>query len=253
MNENVVEVKGITKEFTVYGGMDHSVKSFFVNPFRKINKRKFLALDNVSFNIKKGEFVGLIGRNGSGKSTLLKVLSSIYEADGGEFNVYGRLVPFLELGVGFHPDLTARDNIYLNGTILGMTRKYLNSKFEEIMEFSGLWDFIETPLKRLSSGMQVRLAFAVGIQSDADIFIWDEVLAVGDLEFQQKSQKKFAELKEKGVSVILVSHDMDEIKEYSDRVIWLDKGVIKMEGDPKSVVSEYISSYDKNEDKGKVE
>lgn len=239
----LVEVKNLVKEFNLLQGMNYSIKSLFVNPLRRPVRKRFRALNGVNFTINKGEFVGLIGHNGSGKSTLLKIMADIYYPTSGKVTVRGKLVPFLELGVGFNPDLSARDNVFLNGTILGMTRKYLESKFDEIIDFADIREFVETPLKNLSSGMQVRLAFSIAIQSKADIYLWDEVLAVGDLEFQDKSRRKFEELRKQGVSVLLVSHDIDEIKSYSDRVIWLDHGQIKMEGDTNKVVDAYIAAY----------
>lgn len=235
----LLKVENLYKKFSLIRGRGYSVKSFFVQPFKRLPRETFVALDHVNLEINTGEFIGLIGHNGSGKSTLLKIISGIYDQDGGEMDLNGKLVPFLELGVGFNPDLSVRDNVYLNGTILGMTKSYLVEKLQEIIEFAELEKFLDTPLKNLSSGMRVRLAFAIAIMSKADLYLWDEVLAVGDIHFQEKAQQVFRDMKSQGTSVLLVSHDMDEIREFSDRVIWLDGGKVRMEGDAQEVVDAY--------------
>ena len=194
---------------------------------------------NVSCVFQQDDHIGVIGRNGAGKSTLLKLINNIYEPDEGTIEVSGRLVPFLELGVGFNPELSAADNIFLNGTILGITRKQIRAKFKEIVKFAGIGKFINLKLKNFSSGMNVRLGFSVAMQSSGDIFLLDEILAVGDYQFQQKTKRVFKRLKRLGRTVIFVSHDLLSIKRNCDRVIWLNRGRIMAEGDPETVVNRY--------------
>ncbi|MBN2016427.1 ABC transporter ATP-binding protein [Candidatus Dojkabacteria bacterium] len=248
-----VKVDNVSKEFLVPTEIQTTFKSYFLNPFRKIPKKKFTALDNINFSVKKGEFIGIIGENGSGKSTLLKLLASIYLPDKGKIETHGKIVPFLELGVGFNPDLSGRENIFLNGTILGMHREYLESKFNEIVNFAEIRKFIDMPLKNYSSGMQVRLAFSIAIQSNADIYLLDEVLAVGDRAFQQKSIKVFEKLKQNKKTVFFVSHDLPSIREFCSRVIYLKDHKIKKIGDPDSTVDQYIyqDSTEEIEENGK--
>jgi lipopolysaccharide transport system ATP-binding protein len=200
------------------------------------------ALKDVSFELKKGEALGIIGRNGAGKSTLLKMLSKITSPTSGWLKIIGRSSSLLEVGTGFHPELTGRENVYLNGTILGMRKKEIDKKFDEIVEFSGVRKFIDTPVKRFSSGMNVRLAFAVAAHLEPEILIVDEVLAVGDAEFQMKCLGKMNSVARGGKTVILVSHNMGAISELCSRVLWLDEGRLKMDGPSADVVSEYMHS-----------
>lgn len=238
-NKTILKVENVFKTFKVPHENVNTVKSLFLNPFREIKHTKFIALEDVSFDLKQGEFLGVIGRNGSGKSTLLKLIAGIYEPDEGQIHVDGKIVPFLELGVGFNPELTAKENVYLNGTILGMSKKFLNNKYEEIMAFADVKEFEDMPLKNFSSGMYVRLAFAIAIQSNADIFLLDEVLSVGDSRFQDKSRAKFKELIRNGATVIFVSHDLSSIEEYCDRSILLEKGKVIYFGETKKALHLY--------------
>ena len=207
--------------------------------FSNDGKRKLEVLKNVSFKVEKGEFVGILGNNGSGKSTLLKIMSGIYLPNQGKIKVRGILVPFLELGVGFNPELTARDNIYLNGVILGMSRKEVEDKFNSIVAFSELEKFLDMPLKNFSSGMQVRLAFSIAIRSYADIYIMDEVLAVGDANFQKKCFNEFESFRKKDKTVIFVSHDLELVEKFCTRAILINEGQVAIDGTPKEVVKEY--------------
>lgn len=240
-NEYAIEVNDIDKSFMLSHSSVGSIKDFFINPAKyfKGKQEKFEAISDIDFKVKKGEFLGIIGRNGSGKSTLLKLIAGIYTPDKGSIKVNGSLVPFLELGVGFNPELSARENIFLNGTILGMSKKFLEKKFDEIVHFAELEKFVDTEVKKFSSGMLVRLAFSIAMQTEADIYLLDEILSVGDANFRMKSQLKFAELIEKKKTIILISHSMDEIQKYCSRVIYLEKGKIKASGKPSKVVDLY--------------
>jgi lipopolysaccharide transport system ATP-binding protein len=199
-------------------------------------------LREISFQITKGECVGFIGRNGVGKSTLLGLIAGVLKPDSGKIVVKGRVSPLLELGAGFHPDLTGRENIILNGVLLGMTKAEVKAKLDFIVEFSGLKDFIDQPIRTYSSGMVARLAFSVIAHLDPEILLIDEVLAVGDVEFQKKSFQKILEFKEKGITIVLVSHSLDSIVKVCERAIWLENGGIKMDGEAKEVVSAYLRS-----------
>lgn len=239
-----IEVTNVTKRFKVPSERKNTFKSYFLNPFRKTDSHLFNALEDVSFSVEKGTSLGIIGNNGSGKSTLLKIIAGIYLPDSGKAVTRGRIVPFLELGVGFNPDLSGRDNIFLNGTILGMRRSFLEENFDEIVNFAEVGDFIDMPLKKYSSGMQVRLAFAIAIQTDAEIYLLDEVLAVGDQSFQQKSLNKFKELKKQKKTVLFVSHNMSQVREYCDKAILLDDGKIHSFGVTDMVIDDYYRSYE---------
>lgn len=234
-----IQLIEVTKTFLVPKEKMDSLRERLLNFKFRSQTRAFKALNQVNLEVKTGEWLGVIGPNGSGKSTLLKIIAGIYEPSKGRIEVNGQLVPFLELGVGFNPDLSARDNIWLNGVILGMTRKNIREKMETIINFAGIRPFINQKLKNFSSGMQVRLAFSIAIQSPGDIFLLDEVLAVGDYGFRQKSKKVFQQLKHAGKTVIIVSHEFDQIKEYCDRAIWLNQGKIVSFGRPKSVIAQY--------------
>ena len=198
----------------------------------------FLKVKGISFDVHKGEFIGIVGRNGSGKSTLLKILAQIYYPETGSVTVNGTLVPFIELGVGFNPELTGRENVYLNGALLGFSRKEMDDMYQEIVQFAELEQFMDAKLKNYSSGMQVRLAFSIAIRARGDILILDEVLAVGDAEFQQKCNDYFASLKG-GQTVILVTHDMYNVRKFCDRAILIEDGQIQAEGSPEVVAKAY--------------
>ena len=217
-----------------------SIKEYLVQLLqRKIQYEEFWALKDVSFQVDRGEVLGIIGHNGAGKSTLLKVISGILKPTDGQIAVHGTVVPMLELGSGFDFDLTGRENIFLNGAILGYSEDFLKSKYDEIVAFSELGSFIDVPLRNYSSGMVVRLAFSVATVVDPDILIVDEILAVGDADFQAKSKARMLELMGGGTTVLFVSHSLDQIREMCDRVLWLDHGQIKMLGETKTVCDEY--------------
>ena len=229
---------GIEKEF--------SIKQAFVNFFdprkrkNKIkNKGTFLALDDISFNVKRGEVVGLIGSNGAGKSTMLKVVSGVMKPTKGKVKINGVISPMIELGAGFDPELTARENIYLNGAILGYSKKFIEDKFDDIVEFSELRDFLEVPVKNFSSGMTAKLAFSIATIVNPEILIVDEILSVGDIKFQEKSKNKMMELIKGGTTVLYVSHSLESIKELCDRVIWLEHGKMIKMGNTKEICDEY--------------
>lgn len=220
-----------------------SIKEYITKLMRgKIRITEFTALNNVSFEVKKGEVVGIIGRNGSGKSTLLKVIAGILQPTSGTVRVNGTVVPMLELGSGFDYELTGRENIFLNGAILGYTKKYITEKFDEIHAFSELGDFIDMPIRSYSSGMMMRLAFSIATVVQPEILIVDEILAVGDGAFQEKSKKRMLELMSGGTTVLFVSHSIDQIKEMCSRVIWLDHGCIRAIGDTQEICEEYQRS-----------
>jgi lipopolysaccharide transport system ATP-binding protein len=250
--EPIIEVNGISKEYILthrlpYETFRDTLVEIVKKPFRMFQKssvaqkEEFWALKDVSFSVQKGEAIGLIGANGSGKSTLLKILSQITSPTTGEIHLRGRVASLLEVGTGFHPELTGRENIYLNGAILGMTRKEIDNKFNDIVEFSGVEKFLDTPVKRYSSGMLVRLAFSVAAHMEPEILIVDEVLAVGDADFQKKSLGKMDEVtKSAGRTVIFVSHNMDAIKRLCTKCILLQHGKLVMFDETKKVVSAYI-------------
>lgn len=240
MDNNIaIQVKNVSKKFKVpVKGNKNTLQERFLNPFQKTEHREFNALKNLSFEVKKGEFFSVIGPNGAGKSTLLKIVSGIYVPDGGEVQVNGDLVPFLELGVGFNPDLSARENVYLNGTILGLTKKELDKYIDEIFDFAELRDFADMSIKNFSSGMAVRLAFSIAIRVKSDILVLDEVLAVGDVDFQKKCYAYFDKIKG-NKSILYVSHALDSVEKYSDRVLWLKEDKSYVIGEPEKIVNAY--------------
>lgn len=238
--DHAIQIKNLHKKFSIPREKRDTLKENILHFHRRVGKEDFQALDDVSFNIKPGEFIGIIGKNGSGKSTLLKIMANIYKPTSGEVIVNGEVSPFLELGIGFNADLSARENVYLNGIILGLSRKEIDAKYKHIVEFADLHDFMEMKLKNFSSGMQVRLAFAIAATIDADIYLCDEVLAVGDIDFQKKSLNTFADLKKKGKTVVLVSHDLDSIKDFCTKTILLEKGKIVKAGSTHAVVDYYL-------------
>lgn len=249
----VLKVENVRKEFFRGQRPKLSVKEHFLNPFRRVKQEKFVAVDDLSFEIQKGEFFGIIGRNGSGKSTLLKLLAGVLSPTSGEIIVDGKLIPFLELGVGFNPDLTARENVFLNGAILGMTRKQLEEKFDDIIAFAEIEDFIDTQIKNFSSGMYVRLAFAIAMQAEADIYLIDEILAVGDFSFQQKCFNLFRELKEKGKTFVFVTHDLGSVRKFCTRAMYIKNGKQINIGDPEKVIKDYVIHDRQNPKDIKVE
>ena len=221
----------------------NSLKEVFTTAVRgKLRFNEFLALDHVSFNLEKGRTLGLIGKNGAGKSTTLKLISGILKPTEGKIRTYGNIVPMLELGAGFDLELTGKENIYLNGAILGYSKEYLESKYDEIVDFAEIRDFIDMPIRNYSSGMMARLAFSIASVVQPEILIVDEILAVGDVAFQEKSFNRMKELMSGGATVLFVSHDLEKIEEMCDKVIWLDKGKVVMFGDTKDVCDEYKKS-----------
>jgi ABC-type polysaccharide/polyol phosphate transport system ATPase subunit len=234
-----VSAVGVSKAFKLPHRQYHTLKERVLHPFSTRTFDVLQAVDNVSVDIAQGEFFGIIGRNGSGKSTLLKCLAGIYDIDVGVLHVRGRLSPFIELGVGFNMDLTARDNVMINAIMLGLTRKQARARFDDIIAFAELEDFLDMRLKNYSSGMNVRLAFSVAIQVDAEILLIDEVLAVGDARFQQKCFDEFHRLKREGRTILFVTHDMSAIERFCDRAMLLEKGRMIMIGEPATVARRY--------------
>lgn len=235
----VITCESVSKEFRIPVREHTSLRGRILHPFSGARYREFGALDDVSFSVQEGEFFGIVGRNGSGKSTMLKVLAGIYAADTGSIDIHGSLAPFIELGVGFNFELSGRDNVYLNGALLGLSKKQLNERYEHIVAFAELEEFMELKLANYSSGMQVRLAFAIAVESDADILLVDEVLAVGDEKFQRKCFNVFRQRKAAGKTVVFVSHDMGAVKEFCDRAMLLHHGKVVEIGPSRSVAQAY--------------
>lgn len=246
MNDDVmISVKKVSKNFKLPHEKADSIKSLFVNPFDKKRKRFEIqhALKNISFEVKKGEFFGIVGRNGSGKSTLLKIIAGIYQPNNGSIDINGRLVPFIELGVGFNSELTGRENVYLSGALSGFSEREMDEMYDDIVSFAELEPFMDQKLKNYSSGMQVRLAFSVATRSKADVLLIDEVLAVGDAEFQRKCFKYFKDLKKNGKTVVFVSHDMGAVREYCDKAVLIEDSEIIKQGDVCDVASAYTKMF----------
>lgn len=238
-----IRVKNLHKSFKLPTERAWGLKQAIFNRLRGIKGyKKQQVLRGIDFEVKKGEFLGIIGRNGSGKSTLLKVLSGIYVPDKGDVDVYGTLVPFIELGVGFNPELTGRENVYLNGALLGFSNEEVDKMYDEIVEFAELKDFMDQKLKNYSSGMQVRLAFSIAIRARGDILVLDEVLAVGDAAFQKKCNDYFASL-HGNQTVILVTHSMENVTKFCDRAIMIEEGKIACEGKPEKVAKAYLNLW----------
>ena len=237
--DNVIEVHDITKSFKVYYDKGRTLKERLVTPERNKTETRWV-LKGISFDVKKGEAIGLIGKNGCGKSTTLKLLTRIIYPDSGCIELKGRVSSLLELGAGFHPDMSGRENIYLNAAIFGLTKKEIDKKIDEIIKFSELEDFIENPVRTYSSGMYMRLAFAVAINVEADILLIDEILAVGDISFQKKCFEKLKEIKRAGTSIVIVSHSLDQIEKICDRCIWIENGIIKEVGHSKKISEDYL-------------
>lgn len=234
-----ISVEGISKNFRIPHEKHTTVKAAALNLFRRTEYSTLQALKDVSFQVREGEFFGIIGRNGCGKSTLLKIIAGIYVPTHGKIDVNGRVSPFLELGVGFNPELTARENVYLNGAILGLTKREIDEKFDEIIRFAELEDFVDMKIQNFSSGMHVRLAFSIAIRAHAEILLIDEVLAVGDANFQEKCIREFKKFKEEKRTILFVTHGMDMVERFCDRVLLLDRGEKKEIGDPGKVALEY--------------
>lgn len=226
--KTMIEVSDVTMQFRLNNDKILSLKEFVTTALRgKLQYNKFTALEHISFELKRGQTLGLIGRNGAGKSTLLKIISGILKPTEGRVSCYGNVVPMLELGSGFDFDLTGRENVFLNGAILGYSEEFLKGKYDEIVEFSELGQFIEVPIRNYSSGMLARLAFSIATVVNPDILIVDEILSVGDVAFQEKSKKRMLHLMGGGTTVLFVSHSIEQIREMCDRAVWLDQGLIK--------------------------
>lgn len=236
----MIKVENVTMTYKMSYDKVQSIKEYITKLFSKgIKHEEFNALKNVCFEVKRGEVVGIIGRNGAGKSTILKVISGILKPTKGSISVSGNIVPMLELGSGFDYELTGRENIFLNGAILGYSKEFLTEKYSEIVEFSELGEFIDVPIRNYSSGMLMRLAFSIATVVEPEILIVDEILGVGDEKFQAKSKKRMLELMAGGTTVLFVSHSLQQIREMCDRVVWLDGGKVKMIGKAKEVCDVY--------------
>jgi ABC-type polysaccharide/polyol phosphate transport system ATPase subunit len=236
---SAITVSGVSKTFRLPHENRTTLKEHFLHPFRNVTYDENRAVQDVSFDVEHGEFFGVIGPNGSGKSTLLKIVAGIYQPDAGSVHLGGRLSPFIELGVGFDTELTARDNVRINGTLLGLSRRELDRRFDEIIEFAELERFVDQKLKNFSSGMQVRLAFSIAIRVPFDILLLDEVLAVGDAAFQQKCFDSFAQLRADGKTIVLVSHDLATVAEHADRILLMHGGHAEIVGAPPEVLVRY--------------
>ena len=251
MSEAAIKAEGLSKIFHLGAVGSYDLRSTLVNSFQRItggrgrsnghDEQEFWALRDVSFSVGHGQVIGIIGRNGAGKSTLLKVLSHITEPSAGKVSINGRVASLLEVGTGFHPELTGKENIFLNGSILGMTRKEIRRKFDEIVDFSGVEKFLDTPVKRYSSGMYVRLAFAVAAHLEPEILVIDEVLAVGDAEFQQKCLGKMKDVSGQGRTVLFVSHQMNAVRELCEKTLLLHQGEVKAYGNTIEVIKRYLN------------
>lgn len=249
MTQPAIRFENVSKKFVIHHERPRSFQEVAVGLFRNNSSREELwAVRDVSFTVARGEALGLIGPNGSGKSTILKLISRILEPTEGNIEVSGQLSALLELGTGFHPELTGRDNIYLNGSILGLSRREMNAHFDDIVRFAELERFIDIPVKHYSSGMAMRLGFAVAIHVEPDVLLVDEVLAVGDKSFQIKCLDKISELRSRNVTIVFVSHNLDEVRGLCDRVLWLENGEIRQLGSPEQVIDLYRSSVTAKEE-----
>jgi ABC-2 type transport system ATP-binding protein len=242
-----IRVEHVKKNFFLPNHKNNSIKQAITQFFKPKERggRSFSALEDISFNVEKGEFFGILGRNGSGKSTLLKIIAEIYQPTSGKVEHSGKLVSFIELGVGFRPQLSGRDNVYLNGALLGFSKKEIDDMYDDIVEFAELGRFMDQKLKNYSSGMKVRLAFSVAIRARADILILDEVLAVGDAAFQKKCYKYFDQIKSEGKTVILVTHSMSSVRKYCDQAIVIDGGRVVFEGSGEGAADVYDNLFKK--------
>lgn len=239
MTDNAIEVRGLRKEFRLPHERRDTLREHFLHPLQRVEYERNVALDGVSFDVEKGECFGVIGPNGSGKSTLMKILAGIYRQDAGQVFVRGRLSPFIELGVGFDPELTGRDNVRINGTLLGLSKSELERRFDDIIAFAELERFVDQKLKNYSSGMQVRLAYSIAIQVDFDVLLLDEVLAVGDQAFQEKCFDTFERFRDEGKTILFVSHDLESVRRVCDRAALIDVGKMTAIGTAREVVERY--------------
>lgn len=238
MHSSVITFKEVSKKFR--RGQKLLLKEALIDIFMPGKQEDFWALKDVSFDIKKGETVGIIGNNGSGKSTILKLIAGVMYPTKGEVQVRGRISPLIELGAGFHAELTGRENIYLNGTILGLTRKQIDARFKDIVDFSELGDFIDTPVKHYSSGMYMRLGFSVAVHTDPEILLVDEIFAVGDASFQEKCFRKMEEFKGNKVTIVFVTHDLKTVESFCQKVIYINKGIMEDMGEAGKIMGRYL-------------
>ena len=242
----MIKVDNVSMRFNLGIEKNFSLKLFFINLFKPRKKKEkkpdFWALKDVSFDVKRGEVVGFIGSNGAGKSTMLKVIAGVMKPTKGKVEVHGNICPMIELGAGFDMDLTARENIFLNGAVLGYSKKFIEEKFDEIVEFSELKDFLDVPVRNFSSGMTARLAFSIATVVDPEILIVDEILSVGDISFQKKSEAKMRSMIGGGTTVLFVSHSLNQIEKICDRVVWLNHGQVVKIGPAKEICREYYDS-----------
>jgi ABC-2 type transport system ATP-binding protein len=238
--DKIIELENVTMKFRMTTQKVDSIKEYAIKKIkRQLHYVDFIALDNISFSVNKGDVLGLIGLNGSGKSTTLKIISGILKPTSGRVTVKGNISPLIELGAGFDYDLTARENVFLNGSVLGFSHAEMEKKMGEIIEFSELYDFMDTAIKNFSSGMVARLGFAIATNIHPEILIVDEILGVGDFLFQQKCEKRINDMMSGGTTVIIVSHSIEQIERLCDKAVWLDKGHVRMIGDVHSVCGEY--------------
>jgi len=242
-DENVIEVHDVSKKFKIYYDKSHNLKEKLLR-HEKSKYEENWVLKGISFEVKKGEVVGLIGKNGCGKSTTLKLLTRIIYPDQGTIEIQGRISSLLELGAGFHPDLSGKENIYLNAAVFGLTRKEIDQRVDDIIQFSELGEYIQNPIRTYSSGMYMKLAFSVAINVNADILLIDEILGVGDVSFQKKCFEKLLEIKESGTTIVIVSHSTNQIEKICDRSIWIENGVIRQEGIPKEIHKVYLETME---------
>lgn len=241
---DIISVEHVSMQFRLASEKVDSLKEYFIRTIKnQISFESFWALQDVSFNLKKGDALALIGLNGSGKSTILKVIAGVLKPVKGSVTVRGSVAPLIELGAGFDYDLTGSENIFLNGALLGRSRAEMESYYDDIVEFSELQDFMNTPVKNYSSGMVMRLAFAIATIGTPDILICDEVLAVGDFRFQQKCYKRIQAMLDKGTTLLFVSHNMEQVEELCNKVVWLEKGHVKMFGDTQDIIGIYNEAY----------
>ena len=244
MSERIIELKNVTMEYTLYHHLTGGLKNFILNfpsSLREFKKHRFTVLNDISFSVKKGESVAIIGRNGAGKSTVLGLIAGVLKPQKGSIITKGRISPFLELGAGFHFDLTGRENIILNGVLMGLYKKDVMDKLDEIVEFSELGEFIDQPIRIYSSGMLTRLGFSVAAHLEPEILLIDEVFGVGDAAFIEKCAHKIEEFRSNGVTMVVVSHNPEDVKKYCDRVVWIENHTIKGIGEPDEMLNLYAN------------
>jgi len=244
MNKAIIQCTDVRKDFPIYHHFTGGIKSFlfhFPTAIKEMRRSRFTALKNISFEVSSGETVGIIGKNGAGKSTILGLLAGVLKPSSGQVTVAGRIAPLLELGAGFHPELSGRENILLNGILLGMLKREVEEKIDSIIEFSELEKFIDQPIRTYSSGMLARLGFSVAVHCEPDILLLDEVLSVGDQDFQKKCIEKMLGFKRSGKTIIFVSHSAQQIEEICDRVIWIEKGKVELSGNVEEVLPNYLN------------